>query len=243
MRATKGARAFSLRASLAFLFAILLLAPLVPVGAASSGTRSGTNPPGTPGGGFLYGVSWNGRATANATTTGSALTVSFGSTITMQFHWTNSGTNGPPGGVSEVEFQAFLFGYSFLTRALTNSPALTTPTGVTNLTWDPGALNYIISGVYLCLASIFAPNGTTLWSESFYIKANAPYTVGALLPLILLVLLVYELYSVLTVRPTPPKGVRPWSPTDGTEKGAKPGAEDAGKADASGPTAEDGNKP
>ncbi|MCI4345779.1 MAG: hypothetical protein L3K07_03380 [Thermoplasmata archaeon] len=245
MRATKSGRSFAVavRASLAFGVAVLLLAPFVPVAGATPGTRSGTGPGGNPGAGFLYSVSWNGRGTSNATTTGTALTVSFGSAITMQFHWSSGGSSGPPGGVSEVEFQAFLFGFSFITRALTNTPALTTPTGVTNLTWDPGALTYIVSGVYLCLASIFAPNGSTIWSESFYIKANAPFVVGALLPLILLLLLVYELYAVLTVKPTAPKGVQPWSASKETDQKPESGSGKNGGSEESGPVAEENGKP
>jgi hypothetical protein len=222
MRSTGTARRgrLFLRAGFAILLASLLLLPLFPPTSAAATGRSGTAPPGNPGGGIVYGVTWNSHPTANATTTGSALSVSLTGTITMQFTWSSSGKTGPPGGVSEVEFQAFLFGFSFITRALTNTPALTTPNGVSNLTWDPGALSYIIAGDYLCLASIFAPNGTTLWSESFYIKASAPFVVGALLPIILLLLLVYELYAVLTVKPTPPKGAQPWKSADSTEKGA-----------------------
>jgi hypothetical protein len=221
MRATGSARRgrLFLRTGFAVLLASLLLLPLLPPTAATPMGRSGTAPPGNPGSGILYGVTWNTHSTANATTTGSALSVSLAGTITMQFSWSSSGKTGPPGGVSEVEFQAFLFGFSFITRALTNTPALTTPNGVSNLTWDPGALSYIIAGDYLCLASIFAPNGTTIWSESFYIKASAPFVVGALLPIILLLLLVYELYAVLTVKPTPPKGAQPWKSADSTAKG------------------------
>ncbi|HEV2450143.1 MAG TPA: hypothetical protein VGU43_07045 [Thermoplasmata archaeon] len=166
---------------------------------------SGTPPSGSPGG-ISYSFTWNGKGVTNSTTTASALGVSLSSPIAMQFHWTGPGPQGPPGGVSEVEFQAYLFGFPFIARALTNSPALTSSTGVTNLTWDPGGLNYLISGTYQCLASIFSSNGTTIWSEWFYVNIHAPYTIGAVLPIILLLLVLFEVYALLTVKPTPPKG-------------------------------------
>ncbi|MCI4338406.1 MAG: hypothetical protein L3J72_03800 [Thermoplasmata archaeon] len=196
-------------AALACVAALLLAVPLLgaPIGQGSAHPNGATpGPHGAPPAPFTYWVNWNGRGTANSSTIGSALSVTLGSTITLAFHWSGGTLGGPPGGVSEVEFQAFLFGFPFITRALTNNPALTTYTGVTNLTWDPGALNYIIAGDYQCLASIFAADGHTIWSESFYISVHAPYTVGALLPIILLLLVLFEVYAVLTVKPTPPKG-------------------------------------
>lgn len=205
MRSARG-RARAIVASLLLVVPLLLSAgSLGSPPAGHTSPASGTPPGGSPGG-ISYSFTWNGKGVANATTTASALGVSLSSPIAMQFHWTGPGPQGPPGGVSEVEFQAFLFGFPFITRALTNTPALTSSTGVSNLTWDPGALNYLIAGSYQCLASIFSPNGTTLWSEWFYVNIHAPYTIGAVLPLILLLLVLFEVYAVLTVKPTPPKG-------------------------------------
>jgi hypothetical protein len=201
---------------LAPLFLALALAiPLViPSGALASvatvhASPAPRSPPTTgPGGGaaIAYFFTWNGKSVSNATTTSSALDVNLASPIAMQFHWVGPGPQGPPGGVSEVEFQAYLFGFPFITRALTNTPALGSSSGVSNLSWDPGALNYLIAGVYECLASIYAPNGTTTWSEWFYINIQAPFTIGAVLPIILLLLVLFEVYALLTVKPTPPKG-------------------------------------
>ncbi|MGD0250566.1 MAG: hypothetical protein ABSB97_06755, partial [Thermoplasmata archaeon] len=51
-------------------------------------------------------------------------------------------------------------------------------------------------GLFGLTASILASNGTTVWSENFFIKATAPYSILAALPIILGIIGIWELYSV-----------------------------------------------
>jgi hypothetical protein len=63
------------------------------------------------------------------------------------------------------------------------------------LNWTPTELTYVLSGLYRLTASLLTPSGIN-WTEQFYLRATAPYSVLAAFPLILIILLIYELYSV-----------------------------------------------
>ncbi|HTZ61410.1 MAG TPA: hypothetical protein VMC82_02035, partial [Thermoplasmata archaeon] len=89
-------------------------------------------------------------------------------------------------------------------------------------------------------------NGTTAWSQSFWVDIAAPFYILALLPIILVVIAIYEVYALLTVgkhaalgkgATTPPaSSPPPGGSTTATEGGdASPGAATGSTADAGPP--------
>jgi hypothetical protein len=90
----------------------------------------------------------------------------------------------------------FYFGLAVTTRDQLISGAIASARGNIPLSWTPLSIGYVLEGVYRLTAS-FIDNGTTLFSENFYVRGNAPLGFVALLPIVLLIILVYELYGLV----------------------------------------------
>jgi hypothetical protein len=206
------------------LIAGLALLMLLPTGAIAAPRNSTPNvaPAAKPAAGaFAPVVTWNGVNVDTAGSASSALSVDFSSTASVLFNWTIPTT---PGFVdpNDGRLQMIYFGFALATRdVVTSGPPVTSiPMG-----WNPGALVYILEGVYKITASLVTGNGTTVWSENFYVRASAPFSIAALLPIILIVLIAWELYSVARsgrqallsqkgkAPPTPPEEAAPAEPT------------------------------
>ncbi|MGI0151469.1 MAG: hypothetical protein ACREC5_06000, partial [Thermoplasmata archaeon] len=146
-------------------------------------------------------VTWNGANVASFGTPSAAVATSFASTIDVRYSW--SATPGPLGlpglfNVSDARLQMFYFGVALGTRDVLEANPHAAASGVIDMKWDASVLQYLVEGTYELTASLLAPNGTTLWSESFYLHASAPYFVLALVPLLMILLAIYEAYGLLT---------------------------------------------
>ncbi|HTT44587.1 MAG TPA: hypothetical protein VMH38_01040 [Thermoplasmata archaeon] len=141
-----------------------------------------------------YSVTWNGVDVATAGSASSAFSVDLSQTASLWYNWSTGVAN--PVDISDARLQMFYLGFAVSTRdqVLTNPTAQ--PSGSISLSWTPVSVAYLLEGVYRLTASFLAPNGTTMWSENFYIRGTAPLGVAAVLPIVLLVIIVYEVYGL-----------------------------------------------
>ena len=184
---------------------------------------------------ILGAVTWNGRNVSTAATDASPLSVSFGGVVDVHYTWTvRSAGNGEMATISDARLEMVYFGAALSTRDQVASVPVVASNGSFDMAWDPGLLRYVLAGNYQLIASLLAPNGTTMWSESFFVHENAPYEVLAALPTLLVVLLLYEFYAVaVTGRKAKRPPAQPW------QSAASPGAsgpEDAANREGDGPS-------
>ncbi len=145
-------------------------------------------------GGIVASVTWNGQNICSASGASSALSVDFTKSAHVVYTWNSTG-NGPVA-LTDARLAMNYFGFALATRDVGPvSPSVAT-NGSFVMDWDPGALTYVLEGLYGLTATVFASNGSSVWSESFFVKATAPYTILAALPILLIVIAVFELYAV-----------------------------------------------
>jgi hypothetical protein len=148
--------------------------------------------------GVVANVTWNGVDVCGSTNQSSALAVDFTQTANLVYSWHTTGGLTGPGTLTlnDARLEMFYFGYSIVTRDVTTTGAVPESSGTFSLNWNPGTLTYVFEGLFGLTASLIAVNGTTVWSENFFIKATAPYSILAALPIILGIIAIWELYSV-----------------------------------------------
>jgi len=135
-------------------------------------------------------VTWNGVDISTASSASSALTIDLTQSANLVYNWsTTSGIT-----INDARLQMFYFGFAVATRDQTLTAAQSS--GPIPLSWTPLSINYVLEGVYRLTASLIAPNGSTMWSENFYVRGNAPLGFVAALPIILVVIMVYEVYGL-----------------------------------------------
>jgi hypothetical protein len=180
----------TVRLALVAALTLLVLAPTgalaVPRSSAAGVATSTAAPSADP---FGASVTWNGVNVSTAGSASSALSINFADSAIVLFKWTaRAGAANP----NDARLQMIYFGFALSTRDVVNSGTQ----NFANMTWTPGALVYVLEGTFEITASLLQPNGTTLWSENFWVRASAPYSIFALLPIILIVIIAWELYSV-----------------------------------------------
>lgn len=174
-------------ALLAFALVGLLL-NIPPLTTASSAPRSAAVQPTA---GVSGDVTWNGVDISTLGTISSALSIDFSQSANLLYTWSNV----PAPGINDARLQMFYFGFAVATRDVSLSVAQTS--GSVPLNWTPLSIGYVLEGVYKLTASVIATNGTTMWSEDFYVRGNAPLGILAVIPIVLLLLVVYEVYALV----------------------------------------------
>jgi len=169
--------------------ALLLNVPVLARAAPATGPASIRPAAASP-----YNVTWNGVDVSTAGSSSSAISIDFSQTANLLFNWNVAGVS-----ISDARLQMYYFGFAVSTRdQVVNNPV---PCAVAScsipLSWTPLSVNYVLEGVYRLTASFIAPNGTTMFSENFYVRGNAPYGFVALIPIILLLIAVYEVYALV----------------------------------------------
>jgi hypothetical protein len=160
--------------------------PLV-LGAASSG-------------GFSAVVTWNGHDVAGANSVGSAVQADYSSQVPVVFRWFPGGL-AVPVNISTARLQVYYFGSALTTTDSVEQAPVAAPAGSLNMTWTVGSLRWLTAGSYQVTASLlYAGNSSTAWSESFFLHVSAPYSVGAIVPLLMALLGVLLLYEVAISR-------------------------------------------
>jgi len=214
--------------SLGLVSALVLLAfvPALPLTAAA-GSSPTTSSRGEVGPGFAAVVYWNGANVAGAGTPSSAITLGSYSQVTVRYFWNYS--NSPAGfSMSDARLAMTYFGFALSTRDVTPIQGASASSGSFDMSWSAGAIEYVLSGMYRLTATLFSANGSTVWSEDFYVHLVPPFAIGAIVPLLLIVILVVELIAVArsgrqallkskpgTGAPPPPTGGPPPPPSGG----------------------------
>ncbi len=135
-------------------------------------------------------VTWNGVDISTASSASSALTIDLTQSANLIYNWsTSAGIR-----INDARLQMFYFGFAVVTRDQTLSVAQSS--GPIPLSWTPLSISDVLEGVYRLTASLVAPNGSTMWSENFYVRGNAPLGFVAVLPIVLIVIMVYEVYGL-----------------------------------------------
>ncbi|MGD0588240.1 MAG: hypothetical protein ABSA63_05535 [Thermoplasmata archaeon] len=184
-------RAGLVGAFLAMAVVALLVSVPVPARASPTSQPSGAQP-------FVadaWSVTWNNVDVQTASTSSSALGIDFTSSATVLFSW-NTGSSAKVT-VGSAQLQMFYFGFAVASRTQTvNNPVASSNSSIP-LTWTPLSIAYVLEGVYKITASFIAPNQTTLFSENFYVRANALFGFVAAIPIVLLILAIYEIYALV----------------------------------------------
>ncbi len=147
--------------------------------------------------GVVANVTWNGTNICTAGSPSAALVIVFTQNAHVVFNWTAAGRQPVP--VTDARLAMNYFGFAIATRdvgPINPVGVQGSPAGSFEMDWNPGALTYLLAGLYSVTASLFASNGSVVWSDTFFVKASAPYTLLAALPILLIVIAAIELYEV-----------------------------------------------
>ncbi len=183
-------------------------------------------------------VLWNSVNVDTAPNAASAIAWTFDDVATVQFTWT--GAAGGPS-VSQAFLVILFLGFPAYTKQEVEATALPSTGGTISMTYDLTSFKWYLQGLYQVHAYLADPNGTSLWSEYFYVRVAQPYdivvaTVG------LLLLTIAELYMIATVGPRAADKIRkPQPPTTGSGTPASSGtssSDSAAPASSSGPPEE-----
>jgi hypothetical protein len=207
----RGARLVPL-ASLAALVVVLFVLPGATLGAVQ--TPSATANPSTSGP-IAATVTWNGANVLNYTSPTSAVHIGFNGVVNVHYSWSSNLGTGALVTINDARLQIFYFGFALATRDVVDSAAVPATSGQFTMNWSTGALQYILEGSYRLVASLLAPNGTTMWSQTFWSFVAAPFYIGALLPIVLILIVVWEIYNLATVGRQAALGKRPPSTPSG----------------------------
>ncbi len=167
-----------------------------PLGAAQAATAPSVVPPPAS---FHASVTWAGVDVQSFSQSTAALTASFRTPTPVHFAWNTTG--GPRGApylfnVSTARMQLLYLGVILTTQDVQETNPQAASNGSFNMDWNPGLLGWLIEGEFEMQASLLAPNGTTMWNENFYIHEEAAYGVLAVLPGVLVLIALFELYAV-----------------------------------------------
>ncbi len=226
-----GARARRRSAPLAVLLVAVVL--LGAVGAIASGSARGAAI-GCSNVSSKYGVNatvtWNGVNVCSGGSASSAFSVDLTQPIGLRYTW--SGPVGSALSIDDARLQMFYFGFPLATRDVTTVGGVAGPSGSFVMNWTPGVIAYVLEGLFGLTASLVATNGTTVFSEGFFVHANAPYGILAALPILLILLGIYEIYNVARSgrQAALPKAQKPAGPPPPEEPGAGPGSAGAGSS-------------
>lgn len=191
-------------------------------------------------------VTWNTIDIATANTASSAFTVTFNEAVNILFTWNLS--NRSTSNVNDARLQMLYFGFAFSTRDVSSIGGGNVGPSSAVMNWTVGAIQYVFEGVFGVTASLIAANnGSTVWSENFYVRLVAPFAILAALPLLLIVLGIYEVYMAITTGkyvfagrkasgPKPPKPETEAPSSGGDPSAASSSTAGAPDSDASPPT-------
>lgn len=198
------------------LLALVLALPAV-AGSISAATTSPRSAPPTPSSlvpdpAVDYFITWDGVNVASASTPSTAFSLGLNGVTDLLYTWSHVLTGGGPL-INDARLQMRYLGFALATRDVTSSVA--NSSGQIPMNWTAGSIQDLLVGLYGVTASLLAPNGTTIYSENFYVILTAPYRIVAAAPIILLVLGAYEIYAACCSGGHYRAAVRPGRPTYG----------------------------
>jgi len=185
-RGTRSPRVGLATAVFALLVLGLLLSVPVPTRATSVVPAAASQP-------TAYAVTWNSADVTTASSASSALSIDLTQSANLLYNW----STGSPVTINDARLQMYYLGFAVSTRDQIVSNPVAQSSGSIPLSWTPVSVSDLLEGVYRLTASFLAPNGTTMFSENFYVRGTAQLGILALLPIVLLILVVYEVYALV----------------------------------------------
>ncbi len=192
----------SLRAALAVAFLVAAVGGMIAVSAWSAPAPSASPQPrivaaSPAAGGLTVSVTFAGQAIGNASTESSAFRVGYGASVNVIYTWSQGLLAGTAWSINDARLQVFYFGFALGTRDILSTVGQTSGT-LTMGNWSTGPLEYVLEGTFQLTASLIATNGTTAWSQTFWVYLAAPFYILAVLPIVLVIIAVYEVYALAT---------------------------------------------
>lgn len=182
--------------------AVLFVVPIAAsalAGASPAGAPTAAPPVPSSSPGINTIVTWNGFPITLFGSASSALSTYLNTTVRLVYNWTSAPVaGGPPPHyiVTSARLSMLYLGLALpaITDILTNPVPATG--GVFTFVWDPAYLHYLIAGLYQFSSTLLDNNGTTVWTENFYVHITAPFYLLTALPLLLVVLIALEAYTL-----------------------------------------------
>jgi len=224
-----------------FVAALVLVAPLMgAVGGSPGPTVRG--PSELPLGAIPFSASatWNGANLSSAGSPATAFSIQRGETALVSFDYTGRGTTDVANASLEVTYLGIVLTGAKALAHVTGGPPIT---GGSQINWSFGPLYDALEGVFQLTASLLYLNGSTAWSQSFYVVVKTPYDLESGTVIVLLILVIAELYwGVSSIRearrgrkPGPPGS--PASPSSAPPaSGTPPATSGPGPTGVGGPT-------
>ncbi|HKV89687.1 MAG TPA: hypothetical protein VJQ43_00625 [Thermoplasmata archaeon] len=176
-----------------------LVSSLVPITNSGAGGVPHLLPAESAATGFSGSATWNGRAVATAGSPGSAISTSFGSSITVGFVWgATAGASAPSFGITDAILHVVYLGQNVWTKDQAFSPAMSAVSGQYNLSNDFTGSRYLVEGLFLIQLVLLSDSHGQVWSESFYVHVVASNHLTAA-TLALALLCVYEIVVLVRV--------------------------------------------
>lgn len=194
--------------------------------------------------GLVAAATWNGKNVSSASSPGAAFSLAKGQTALVDFSYAGDHAANITNATLEVTYLGVVIATSSSSTHVVGGPPVT---GAGQINWSFGNLYDALEGVFQLTASLDYANGTSAWSQSFYVFAKAPYLLESGAVIVFLALTIAELYwGVASVRdarrarkgPAPPAAAPPGG---GPPSGGGPGPGTA--ATAGGPEAPPGGPP
>jgi len=157
----------------------LLLLPVAAGGPAPLVRPSGVTFP-SPGTGIVATVFWNGAPAAPAHSASSAISTSFANTARVEFTWAWGGSGlGATFAIGEARLNLIFLGQPAWTTGEVFQPARAAAFGSYNQSVDLTGDRYLLEGLYEVQVILFSDSHTEVWSETFFLHAEAPYHLTA----------------------------------------------------------------
>ncbi|MCI4369497.1 MAG: hypothetical protein L3K09_08050, partial [Thermoplasmata archaeon] len=189
------------------MFSLLVVIP--PTGSArpSAPTSAGGNSPTL----ISAAVTFGGSVIDSATAPANALSSNFANVVPVDFIWSaRGGRLGTPAlvEITAARLQMIYLGQPVLTREVDVSNAQLAPGGQINMSGDFRDTAYLIEGLLSFNALLIASNGTTVWSQQFYVQDHATDHL-TVINILLVGLILYEAYSLVGIARRPPAPAPP----------------------------------
>ncbi len=186
--------------------------------------------PAAPAAPFRAGVTWDGTNVSSAHSPTTAFTLTPGQKARVFFGYVEPVTQGP-----HVTNASLTLTYLGVVIESSITPAHPTPqslagAGFAEINWSFGSLYQVIEGAFQLTASLLDKNGSTVWSEPFYVDARAPYSLESGFVVVLLILFVLEAYYIAAAFRTARGGRRASPPPPSAPPPVPPASPAAGEA-------------
>lgn len=160
-------------------------------------------PPAVVASGWEVSVTWGGQPISFASSPADAYALAPGGSVTVVFSYQGASENRTPTNAS------LLLLYFGLTLSTQGAEAYGSGgSGGAMVNWSFGSLDAVLQGVYEVVAQLTDARGDLLFSEPFYINAQAPWVIGSAVTIFGLVLGIAEAYWIVVMVRT--RGGRRW---------------------------------